>query len=380
MGNNMSTRASTSSTHSEPPAMSEEEMITRAAVEALDRECMTRAIASASRVRCITSPNPWVGAVLRTVDGELFEGATGEPGQAHAEAAVLQAAGSGARAATLYVTLEPCSHHGRTGPCVEAIIDAGVARVVIGIIDPDTKVSGSGIAKLKAAGIHVDVGVQEQHIRNQLAPYIKHRTTGRPWVVLKLAATVDGGTAAPNGSSQWITHPPARADGHRIRAESDAILVGAGTVRRDDPSLTVRDYQPPVMPSSGNANPLRVVLGSVDPDALVQPCREMSGDLAEVLDELGRDGIVQLLVEGGAKVTGEFHRAGLVDRYVFYLAPALFGGDDAKGLFEGAGAWDIGDVWRGEFVSIDRVGPDLRIEIAPRSGHDDSSGNTPDSD
>lgn len=370
MRNNMATRATGSTTNTDEHITTDEERIARAAIEALDRECMTRAIAAAGRVRCITSPNPWVGAVLRTVEGELFEGATGEPGQAHAEVAVLQAAGSDARASTLYVTLEPCSHVGRTGPCVEAIIEAGVARVVVGIIDPDPKVSGTGIARLKDAGVHVDVGVQEQHIRNQLAPYIKHRTTGRPWVVLKLAATVDGGTAAPNGSSQWITQLPARADGHRIRAESDAILVGAGTVRRDDPSLTVRDYQPPVMPSSGNANPQRVVLGTVASDALVQPCREMSGDLESILDELGADGIVQLLVEGGAKVAGEFHRAGLVDRYIFYLAPALFGGDDAKGLFEGAGSWDIGDVWRGEFVSIDRVGADLRIEIAPRTDHD----------
>ncbi len=322
---------------------------------------MTRAIAAANRVRCITSPNPWVGAVVRTSDGDTFDGATLEPGNDHAEIVALKAAGDAARGATLYVTLEPCSHVGKTGPCVEAIIESGITRVVVGIIDPDPKVAGSGIEKLRQAGITVDVGVEGDKVSVQLAPYLKHRRTNRPWVVLKLAATMDGGTAAPNGTSQWITSAAARADGHRVRAESDAILVGAGTIRRDDSSLTVREYTPPVLPVSGSVDPLRVVLGSVPPDARVRPCREMSGDLGEILDELGGDGIVQLLVEGGAGVAGAFHRAGLVDRYLVYLAPAFFGGDDANGLFEGAGAWDIADVWRGRFVAVERVGDDLKI-------------------
>jgi diaminohydroxyphosphoribosylaminopyrimidine deaminase/5-amino-6-(5-phosphoribosylamino)uracil reductase len=340
------------------------------ATDAIDRECMTRAIAAASSVRCITTPNPWVGAVLRTPDGEMSTGATQEPGQAHAEVVALAAAGPAARGATLYVTLEPCGHTGRTGPCTEAIIDAGVARVVVGIEDPDPQVAGSGLAALRDAGIEVQVGVQADKVRTQLAPYLKHRRTGRPWVVLKLAASLDGGTAAPNGTSQWITSPPARADGHRLRAESDAILVGAGTVRRDDPSLTVRDYQPPVLPQQRSLDPLRVVLGKVDEQAKVQPCRQTGGDLGAVLDELGADGVVQLLVEGGAATAGDFHRAGLVDRYVIYVAPALFGGDDANGLFEGAGAWDISELWRGRFVSVERVGDDLRIEMAPQEdGH-----------
>ncbi len=216
--------------------------MTSSLTDAVDRECMTRAIAAASRVRCITGSNPWVGAVVRTDDGEMFEGATLEPGGDHAEVAALRAAGERARGATLYVTLEPCAHRGRTGPCTAAIIDAGIRRVVVGIEDPDP-VSGAGLAELADAGLEVTVGVQAEKVTAQLAPYLKHRRTGRPWVVLKLAATLDGGTAAPNGSSQWITSPPARVDGHRLRAESDAILVGAGTVRRDDPSLTVRDYR-----------------------------------------------------------------------------------------------------------------------------------------
>lgn len=335
------------------------------AIDAVDRECMTRAIAAAARVRCITSPNPWVGAVVRTPGGEMFEGATQAAGGDHAEVRALAAAGGAARGATLYVTLEPCNHIGRTGPCTEAIIAAGLARVVVGIEDPDPQVSGAGLARLRAAGIEVVLGVQAAHATNQLTPYLKHRITGRPWVVLKLAATLDGGTAAPNGTSQWITSPDARADGHRLRAESDAILVGAGTVRRDDPSLTVRDYRPPVVGEGGSVDPVRVVLGSVADDARVQPCIEASGDLGDIVDDLGRRGIMQLLVEGGGSVAGDFHRAGLVDRYVIYLAPALFGGADAKGLFAGAGAWDIADLWRGRFMSVERVGDDLRIEMAP---------------
>ena len=262
-------------------------MTTPPPTDAIDRECMTRAIAAASRVRCITSPNPWVGAVVRTSRGDMFEGATQEPGQDHAEVVALRGAGPAAAGATLYVTLEPCSHTGRTGPCTDAIIAAGVARVVVGIDDPDPLVSGTGIAALRDAGIEVTLGVQTDKVRAQLAPYLKHRTTGRPWVVLKLAATLDGGTAAPNGSSQWITSPPARVDGHRLRAESDAILVGAGTVRRDDPSLTVRDYQPPVAPLQRSIDPERIVLGKVDDAAKVQPCRQMGGDLGAVLDESG---------------------------------------------------------------------------------------------
>ena len=333
--------------------------------DTIDRECMIRALAAGTAVRCITSPNPWVGCVIRTGHGEMFEGATAEPGGPHAEVAALAAAGPAAAGSTAYVTLEPCNHYGRTGPCTEALIAAGVRRVVIAIEDADPQVAGSGIAALRAAGIQVDVGLFAARAEVQLAPYIHHRITGQPYVVLKLAMSLDGGTAAPDGSSQWITSPEARARGHRLRAESDAILVGAGTVRRDDPSLTVRDYRPPVMPSSGVVDPLRVILGSVAPDARVQPCREMKGDLGAVLDELGAEGVMQLLVEGGAAVAGAFHRAGLVDRYVIYVAPALFGGGDARHLFTGPGAYTIDDLWRGEFTNIERVGDDLMIEMVP---------------
>jgi diaminohydroxyphosphoribosylaminopyrimidine deaminase/5-amino-6-(5-phosphoribosylamino)uracil reductase len=253
------------------------------------------------------------------------------------------------------VTLEPCSHTGRTGPCADALIDAGVKRVVVGIQDPDPRVAGQGIARLQQAGIATDVGLGADQIRRQLAPYLKHRTTGCPWVVLKLAASLDGRTAAPDGSSQWITGPLARADAHRLRAESDAVLVGAGTVRADDPALTVRHTE--------GKDPLRVVLGKAPEGARVHPALELTGDLDDVLDELGGRDVVQLLVEGGATVAAEFHRAGLVDEYVLYLAPVLFGGDDGRGVFVGAGAPTIDDVWRGRIVAVEQLGPDLRINL-----------------
>ena len=305
----------------------------------------------AASVRASTSPNPWVGCVLSTG----HEGATQPPGGPHAEAVALADAGEATRGATLWTTLEPCSHAGRTGPCADVIVEAGISRVVVGIEDPDPQVAGRGIERLRAAGVDVVVGVLADEVRAQLAPYLKHRTTGRPWVVLKLAATLDGRTAAPDGSSQWITGEAARADAHRLRAESDAVLVGAGTVRADDPSLTVRHVE--------GRDPLRVVLGEAPAHAKVQPALSYRGDLGELLDQLGDKGVLQLLVEGGASVAHDFHAAGLVDRYVVYLAPALFGGDDARGLFTGPGAATIDDVWRGRIVSVERLGDDLRVEL-----------------
>jgi diaminohydroxyphosphoribosylaminopyrimidine deaminase / 5-amino-6-(5-phosphoribosylamino)uracil reductase len=322
-----------------------------------DESGMRRAIAVAATARRVAHPNPWVGAVL--VPGD-HEGATAAPGGPHAEAAALAAAGDAAEGATLFVTLEPCCgfEGKRTTPCAEAIVAAGVRRVVIGLQDPDPRVAGRGIAHLRAAGLDVTVGVCEDEVREQLAPYVTHRTTGRPYVLLKLAASLDGRTAAPDGSSQWITGEPARADAHRLRAESDAVLVGAGTVRSDDPSLTVRHVEGP--------DPRRIVLGTAPAEAKVRPCDELTGDLADILDRLGAEGVVQVLVEGGATVAAAFHRAGLVDRYVVYLAPVLFGGDDGTGLFTGPGAATIGDVWRGRIVETTPLGDDLRVVLEPR--------------
>jgi diaminohydroxyphosphoribosylaminopyrimidine deaminase/5-amino-6-(5-phosphoribosylamino)uracil reductase len=347
-----------------------------------DLEHMRRAIALAAEVRARTAPNPWVGAVVvpQGATTETYQGATAPPGGPHAEVTALAAAGAAARGATLYVTLEPCAHHGRTPPCADAIVEAGVARVVVGIEDPDARVAGRGLAGLRAAGIEVSIGAAADEVTEQLAPYLKHRRTGHPWVVLKMAASLDGRTAAPDGTSRWITGEAARRDVHLLRARSDAVLVGAGTVRADDPQLTVRlddesgddgegaaahkteaetDGQ-----GDGRTQPLRVVLGQAPDDAKVRPALELSGDLTDVLAELGRRGVLQLLVEGGATVAHDFHAAGLVDRYVLYLAPAFLGGDDARPLFAGPGAGTIADVWRGKLVSVERLGDDLRVEVA----------------
>jgi diaminohydroxyphosphoribosylaminopyrimidine deaminase/5-amino-6-(5-phosphoribosylamino)uracil reductase len=329
---------------------------------------MTRALEAAARVRGRTAPNPWVGAtVLSDPDGarQWFAGATAPPGGDHAEINALAAAGRRAETGTLYVTLEPCAHHGRTPPCTAAIIESGVRRVVVAIEDPDPLVNGRGIAALRAAGVEVEVGVEREAATEQLAGYLKHRRTGRPWVVLKLAATLDGRIAAPDGTSRWITGESARSDAHRLRARADAVLVGAGTVRADDPALTVRlpagdpDFRGP------DEQPIRVVLGRAPAGAAVAPAWELSGDPGSVLDELGRRGVLEVLVEGGATVAHAFHSSRLVDRYVLYLAPALFGGDDARPLFAGPGAPTLEDVWRGRVQSVTSLGNDLRVELSP---------------
>jgi diaminohydroxyphosphoribosylaminopyrimidine deaminase/5-amino-6-(5-phosphoribosylamino)uracil reductase len=332
-----------------------------------DEERMRQAIAAAAAVRRLVSPRPWVGAVVVPVnepDHRGFEGATQGRDGPHAEVVALRAAGARARGATLYTTLEPCCFHGRTGPCTDAVIEAEVGRVVVGITDPDRNVSGIGIERLREAGIRVEVGVCAGEVTDQLRPYLAHRTTGRPYVVLKLAATLDGRTAAPDGTSQWITGEAARLDAHRLRADSDAILVGAGTVRADDPALTVR------LPAgeADEVEPLRVVLGKAADDAAVHPALEVTGELSQILDDLGARGVIQLLVEGGATVAHDFHVSGLVDRYVVYVAPALFSGDDAQPMFVGKGAPTIDEVWRGRLLDVRRLGDDVRFELEPTHG------------
>lgn len=339
-------------------------------MEDTDTTWMLRAVDAGARVHGRTSPNPWVGAVVvpAPADGlpsAWFPGATAPAGGPHAEVTALDAAGGRARGGTLYVTLEPCAHHGRTPPCVDAILAAGVHRVVVGMRDPDPQVDGRGIDALRAAGVAVEVGVAGDVVAEQLAPYVAHRRTGRPWVVLKLAATLDGRIAAPDGSSRWITGEAARADAHRLRAVSDGVVVGAGTVRTDDPTLTVRLPEGDPQFRGPDEQPVRVVLGRAPAGASVLPALECSGPLETVLDDLGAQGMVQVLVEGGAAVAHDFHAAGLVDRYVLYLAPALFGGDDARPLFAGPGAATIDEVWRGRVCSVTSLGGDVRVELAP---------------
>lgn len=321
-----------------------------------DEIWMAEAIQLGMGVRATASPNPWVGAVVVPAGEQpVAEGATQPPGGPHAEVVALDLAGESARGSTLYVTLEPCAHQGRTPPCVDAVIASGVRRVVIGVVDPDPQVSGRGVEKLRDAGVEVEVGVLGDEVEASLAPYLAHRRTGRPWVVLKLAATLDGRIAAPDGSSRWITGPEARADAHRLRAESDAILVGAGTVRADDPALTVRD--------ADGRDPLRVVLGEIPGDARAHPALIHTGDPEELLYDLGKRDVVQLLVEGGARVAWLFHDRGLVDQYVIYLAPAFLGGDDGVPLFRGPGAATMEAAWRGRISSIRQIGPDVRIDV-----------------
>jgi len=325
---------------------------------------MGQAMSAAATVRRRVAPRPWVGAVVVPAGEPThpgFEGATDGREGPHAEVVALASAGDAAKDSTLYVTLEPCSHHGRTPPCAEAIIAAGVAKVVIGVSDPDSNVSGAGIALLRKAGIEVSVGCRADEVSRQLAPYLHHRSTGRPFVVLKLASTLDGRTAAADGTSQWITGDEARLDAHRLRADSDAVLVGSGTVKADNPALTVRLLNEER--HADDTKPLRVVLGSAPSDAAAQPCVELSGDLGTILDDLGSRGVLQLMIEGGATVAKAFHEAGLVDRYVLYMAPAFFGGDNAQGLFAGPGADSINELWRGRIVDVARVGDDLRLEI-----------------
>lgn len=323
-----------------------------------DADLMAHALALGAAVQGRTAPNPWVGCVLVARSGATFEGATMPPGGPHAEAVALQRAGPEARGATAYVTLEPCAHHGRTPPCANALVAAGVRRVVVAVVDPDPRVAGAGIARLESAGIEVSVGVLADEVSESLAPYLKHRRSGRPFVVLKLAATLDGSIAALDGTSRWITGEAARRDVHALRAASGAVLVGAGTVRADDPELTVRD-----LPEAGQ--PLRIVLGTAPPTARVLPALEWDGELGALLDHLGSIGVLQLLVEGGSHVAASFHRAGLVDRYVVYVAPALLGGNDGVAMMSGPGAPTMAELWRGRFSSVRRVGDDVRIDLEP---------------
>ena len=223
---------------------------------------------------------------------------------------------------------------------------------MVGVADPDPDVGGRGLALLREGGVEVVEGVAAAEVAEQLAPYLHQRRTGRPYVVLKLAATLDGRIAAPDGSSAWITGPEARVDAHRLRAESDAVCVGAGTIRLDDPALTVRDWAPPGGGLVGD--PRRIVLGHVAESAGVQPAESHEGPLEDLLDRLGAEGVLQLLVEGGADVAGRFHRAGLVDRYVVYLAPALLGGP---------GAPTMAELCRGRFASVVAFGDDLRLDL-----------------
>jgi diaminohydroxyphosphoribosylaminopyrimidine deaminase/5-amino-6-(5-phosphoribosylamino)uracil reductase len=256
----------------------------------------------------------------------------------------------------LIVTLEPCCHVGRTGPCTEAIVKAGIERVIIGTIDPDPRVCGQGIELLRASGVDVEVGIAEALVRAQLAPYLCHRVTGRPYVVAKIASTLDGVVAMADGTSQWITGELARRDAHVVRAQSQAIIVGAGTVRTDDPRLTAR-LDDIVL------EPLRVVLGHAPENARIRPCLERSGDLGYILDELAHHDVIQVLVEGGPSTMSAFFAAGLVNHVVWYQAPAFGGSEGTAGALRALSTATISALRRGRLVDVRRIGEDIRIDV-----------------
>lgn len=345
-----------------------------------------------------TSPNPAVGAVVAGGGAILGTGWHRRAGTEHAEVLALRESGGAAAGATLYVTLEPCAHHGRTPPCVEAVIASRVARVVVAMEDPDARVAGKGIAALREAGIGVDIGVGSAAAEELNEAYVLHRRRGRPYVTYKAAATLDGATAAADGTSRWITGPASRRDVHRVRAASDAICVGVGTVLADDPSLTVRlpatgphGTRPPllrvVVDSVARTPPGSRVLGPGAPtliavteaappaqrEALLGAGAEVVAFPAEsgrvpvrsLLQELGRRGIVALLLEGGATLAGSFVDAGLVDRVLLYVAPALLG-DGSAGVVRGWAAPTIGEARHLTLRSVRRMGDDVRVEAVRR--------------
>jgi diaminohydroxyphosphoribosylaminopyrimidine deaminase / 5-amino-6-(5-phosphoribosylamino)uracil reductase len=330
-----------------------------------------------------THPNPRVGAVVVSPTGEVVgSGAHLARGGPHAEAHAFEEAGEAARGGTLIVTLEPCAHEGATPPCVDGVIASGVKRVVVAMEDPDPRVAGRGIAALRSAGVDVVVGVAASEAEALDPGYFHHRRTGRPRVTLKMAATLDGQAAAANGTSQWITSEPARADVHRMRAEADAVAVGAGTVLADDPRLTVRlaeaTTQPvpvlfvgrrPIPPEAAVLTRPSIVyspqpIDLPNAEVVVMPGHQ-GVDLGSALDDLGRRGIVDLLVEGGPRLAGALLGLGLVDRVVWYIGAGLAGG---VGLPAVAGTLaDMGSIHSLTVVSVGLVGPDIRVEATMRA-------------
>lgn len=353
-----------------------------------DIDGMRAALAQAARALYTTTPNPRVGCVI-VRDGEVIaEGHTQPAGFAHAEAHALQhaaAAGVELRGATAYVTLEPCSHHGRTPPCADALAAAGIARVVAAIEDPNPLVAGQGLARLRAAGIAVELGVLADEAREMNIGFLHRMRHGRPWVRMKTAASLDGGTALPDGQSQWITSAAARDDGHAWRAQACAILTGIGTVLQDDPQLNVRAVDT-------SRQPRRVIVDSrleISPEAkvlagggswifaaiddaaraarlradghevIVLPTDSGKVDLGALMQELGRRQINELHVEAGHKLNGSLLRAGVVDELLMYVAPCLLG--PAQGIARLPVLGRLDERLSLRFHEVCRVGPDLRI-------------------
>jgi len=357
-----------------------------------DHAHMARALVLAERGLYTTTPNPRVGCVIvhnGRIVGEGWHARAGEP---HAEVHALRAAGEAARGATAFVTLEPCSHHGRTPPCANALIDAGVARVVAAMRDPNPQVSGRGIELLTLAGIRAEVGLLETQAAAVNVGFISRMTRRRPWVRLKTASSLDGKTALVNGVSQWITSSAARADVQHLRARACAVLTGVGTILADDPQMTVRDLDI-------GRQPLRIVVDSqlrtppsakilhddgawivcskTDParrDALLeagalileQPGADGRVDLPALLRELAARGINELHVEAGATLNGALLAAGLVDEWIAYLAPRIMG-NPARGLFTLPEYTQMAQCHDFKITDVRPLGTDLRLTLVPQN-------------
>jgi diaminohydroxyphosphoribosylaminopyrimidine deaminase/5-amino-6-(5-phosphoribosylamino)uracil reductase len=328
-------------------------------------DAMRRALAASATVQGTTSPNPPVGAVVLDVAGAVVGvGATAPPGGPHAEVRALREAGERARGGTAVITLEPCAHHGRTPPCTDALRAAGMAKVIFGVPDPHPR-AGGGAAVLRAAGIAVGEGVLAEQVgRGPLRAWLHAVRRGRPHVTWKLAATLDGRSAAADGTSRWITGEAARGEVHALRAIVDAIVVGTGTVLADDPALTARHPDGTLRAHQ----PLRVVVGRRDvpagyalaaPDVLHLRTR----DPAAVLAALHERGVVDVLLEGGPRLAGSFVAAHAVDRVLAYLAPALLGAGPAA--LADAGVGTIGAIERLQVDEVRRVGPDILVDGRP---------------
>lgn len=351
---------------------------------------MQQALALAAQSLLLTSPNPRVGCVITTPDGQLLgQGATQRAGEAHAEVMALRdaaARGHSVAGATAYVTLEPCSHQGRTGPCCDALIAAGITKVVAAIGDPNPLVTGNGFARLRAAGMEVEIGPGGAESRELNIGFFSRMVRQTPWVRMKLAASLDGKTALDNGVSQWITSPEARTDGHAWRARACAVLTGIGTVLADNPKLDVRLVDTPRQPAlvlvdSRLETPLdaalfitgrKIIIYAAVPDATKQAALEARGaavvllpgannkvDLAALLRDLAKREINELHVEAGEKLNGSLIREGLVDEFVVYLAPKLIG--QGLGMAHFGPLQDLAQAVPLEFKSTAMLGPDLRV-------------------
>ena len=344
---------------------------------------MRRALALAERGLYTATPNPRVGCVITQGDAVVAEGWHERAGEAHAEARALEVAAEKARGATVYVNLEPCSHYGRTPPCAGALINAGVARVVAALRDPNPHAARGGEA-LAAAGVRFEHGLLEAEARELNIGFLSRVQRGRPWVRLKVAATLDGRSALANGASQWITGPQARCDGHRWRARACALLTRIGTVTADDPQLTVREVSTP-------RQPLRVIVDSrlelprsarilQGPRVLVFAAKEAPApenaevvvlpnargkvELARMLEELARRGVNELHVEAGFRLNGSLVREGCVDELLIYLN-ASFLGEGARGMIDLPQVRALDERMRLKLVSVERLGDDLRIVARP---------------